>query len=112
MLLDHGPFNHGRSEGGVGMATYMMFGEYSRDSVKQISARRTNKATDFIKKNGGELKSGYALLGDTDLVLIVDLPDTEQAMKVSVGLTKLLGISFTTAPAVTFEDFDKLMEGV
>lgn len=94
------------------MATYMMFGEYSRDSVKQISARRTDKAIDLIKKYGGELKSGYALLGNVDLVLIVDLPDTERAMKVSVALTKLLGISFTTAPAVPFEEFDKLMEGV
>jgi len=91
------------------MATYLMFGKYSQDSVKQISARRTDKAIDLIKKNGGELISGYALLGEFDLVLIVDLPDTEQAMKVSVALTKLLGISFTTAPAVTFEEFDRLM---
>ena len=94
------------------MATYLMFGKYSQDSVKRISASRTNKATDLIKKHGGELKSGYALLGDIDLVLIVDLPDTEGAMKVSAGLTKLLGVSFTSAPAVSFEEFDKLMEGV
>lgn len=94
------------------MATYLMFGEYSRDSVKQISAKRTDKANDLIKKYGGELKSGYALLGNIDLVLIVNLPNIEQAMKVSVALTKLLGISFTTAPAVHFDEFDKLMEGV
>ena len=94
------------------MATFLMFGEYSQDSIKQINAKRTGKAIDLIKKHGGELKSGYALLGDTDLVLIVELPDTEGAMKVSVGLSKLLGISFTTAPAVTFEEFDKLIENV
>jgi len=94
------------------MATYLMFGEYSQDSVKKISARRTEKAIDLIKDNGGELKSGYALLGDIDLVLIVDLPNTERAMKVSVALSKVLGISFSTAPAVTFEEFDKLLEGV
>ena len=94
------------------MATYMMFGKYSQDSVKKISARRTEKATEMINKYGGEIKSGYALLGETDLVLIVELPDTEGAMKVSVGLSKLLGVSFTTAPAVSFEEFDKLVEGV
>jgi hypothetical protein len=33
----------------------------------------------------------------------------DQAMKLSVELAKLLGIGFTTAPAVTFEDFDKLI---
>ncbi|MBE9534150.1 MAG: GYD domain-containing protein [Proteobacteria bacterium] len=94
------------------MATYFMFGRYSLDSVKEISPERTNKATALIKKHGGEVESGYALLGEIDLVLIVDLPDTEQAMKTSVALAKLLGISFTTAPAVTVEDFDKIMEEV
>jgi uncharacterized protein with GYD domain len=89
-----------------------MFGKYSLDSVKEISPERTNKAAALIKKYGGEVKSGYALLGEKDLVLIVDLPDTEQAMKTSVALAKLLGISFTTTPAVTVEDFDKIMEEV
>ena len=89
-----------------------MFGRYSLDSVKEISPERTHKAAALIKKHGGEVKSGYALLGEKDLVLIVDLPDTEQAMKTSVALAKLLGISFTTAPAVTVEDFDKIMEEV
>ena len=94
------------------MATYMLFGKYSQDLVKKISARRTDKATELINKYGGEVKSGYALLGETDLVLVLELPDTEHAMKVSVGLSKLLGISFRTAPAVSVEDFDKIMEGV
>ena len=94
------------------MATYFMFGKYSQDSVKEISAKRTEKAKELVKKNGGEIKSGYALLGKTDLVLIVEFPDLEQAMKTSVALSKLLGISFTTAPAVSMADFDKLMEGV
>ena len=94
------------------MATYMMFGKYSQESVNQISARRTDQAIKLIRKNGGELKSGYALLGKSDIVLIVELPDNEQAIKTSVGLSKLLGISFTTAPAVTLEDFDKITEGV
>jgi uncharacterized protein with GYD domain len=87
-----------------------MSGKYSLDSIKHISAQRTEQSIELIKKNGGELKSGYALLGETDLVLIVEFPDTERAMKTSVGLSKMLGISFTTAPAVTLGDFDKMME--
>jgi len=93
------------------MATYLMFGKYSQDSVKQISTNRTVKAKELVTKNGGELKAGYALLGKTDLVLVVELPDLGKAMKTSVGLSKLLGISFTTSPAVSTDDFDKLMEG-
>jgi uncharacterized protein with GYD domain len=89
-----------------------MSGKYSLESIKQISSQRTQQSIELIKKNGGELKSGYSLLGETDLILIVDFPDTEKAMKTSVGLSKMLGISFTTAPAVTLDDFDKLMEDV
>ena len=91
------------------MATYFMFGRYSRDSIKQISAKRTNEAVVEIEKNGGKFIAGYALLGEHDLVLIVDFPGPENAMKTSVALAKQLGISFSTSPAVSVEDFDKLV---
>jgi uncharacterized protein with GYD domain len=91
------------------MSTYLMFGKYSSEAVKAISAKRTDRAAALIKQNGGELKGGYALLGKIDLVLIVDLPDTERAFKTSADLSKLLGISFNTAPALGMADFDKLM---
>jgi len=91
------------------MATYFMFGKYTLDGIKDISVKRTEKASALVKKHGGDIKSVYALLGATDLVLIVDFPGTEQAMKASIELTKLLGVSFTTAPAVTAEEFDKMM---
>ncbi|MBW1916791.1 MAG: GYD domain-containing protein [Deltaproteobacteria bacterium] len=94
------------------MATFLMFGKYSGEAVKQISSARTDQAINLIKKFGGGVKAMYALLGETDLVLIVDLPGVEQAMKVSVGLGKLTGISFTTSPAVSVEEFDKLMAEV
>jgi uncharacterized protein with GYD domain len=91
------------------MATYLLFGKYSMDSIKEISAERTKNAMALIQDNGGEFKTGYALLGDQDIVLVVDLPGIEQAIQVSVGLAKLLGISFTTSPAVSLEKFDEIV---
>ena len=91
------------------MATYVMFGKYSHEGVKGISAARTEKAAALIKKSGGELKSVYALLGEPDLVVIVELPDTARAMQTAIALTKLLGVSFTTAPALSGQEFDKLI---
>jgi uncharacterized protein with GYD domain len=93
------------------MATFCMFGDYTYGAVKEISAERTTKATAVIGDCGGKVKAGYALLGKHDLLLIVELPSVEDAMKASVELTKLLGISFTTSPAVTIDEFDKLIEG-
>lgn len=91
------------------MSTYVLFGKYSPGSIKDISAERTQKATQLIADNGGSVKSGYAMLGETDLMLVVDFPSNDAAMKASVGLAKLLGIGFTTAPAVSVEEFDKLV---
>ena len=91
------------------MGTYFMFGKYSHESIKEISAERTAEAAAVIADGGGELKAAYALLGEHDLVLIADFPDSGQAMKASVNLANLLGISFTTSPAVTAEEFDKLI---
>ena len=93
------------------MATYIMFGKFSIDAVKEISSERTKKSMAIVKDYGGQVKAVYALLGETDVVAIADFPGLKEAMKASVELTKLLGISFTTAPAVTIEEFDKLIEG-
>lgn len=91
------------------MATFLMFGKYSAEAIKGITAARTKKAVTTIKKHGGEVKAMYALLGDYDLVLVVNFPGVEKAMQGSVALNKLTGIAFTTAPAVPVEEFDRLM---
>jgi uncharacterized protein with GYD domain len=69
----------------------------------------TDKAISLIKKFDGVVDSVYALLGEQDLVLIVDFPGVEQAMNASVALTKMTGVSFTPSPAVPVEDFDKMI---
>lgn len=94
------------------MATFFMFGRYSSEALKEISPKRTDKVAKLFKKLGGEVKSMYALLGEKDLVFIVDLPGMEQVMKASVALGKMTGISFTSVPAVTVEEFDKWMAEV
>ena len=91
------------------MSTYVMFGKYSTDALKAISAKRSDDATALIKRNGGALKAAYATLGDSDLLLIADMPDTERAIKTSVELSKMLGISFSSVPAITVEEFDRLV---
>jgi uncharacterized protein with GYD domain len=91
------------------MATFLMFGKYSAQAIKEASAKRTKDAEDLIKKLGGKVKAMYALLGETDLLLVVDLPGVEAAVQTSVALGKMTGISFTTCPAITVEEFDKIL---
>jgi len=91
------------------MATFVMFGKYSAQAIKEVSAKRTKAAESLIKKLGGKIKAVYALLGETDILAVVDLPGIEAAIKASVDLSKMTGISFTTCPAIPVEEFDKLI---
>lgn len=91
------------------MAKFLMLGSYSAEAVKGITAERTKKVAGIIEKSGGKVNSMLALLGAYDLAFVVDLPGIQEAMKSSVELTKATDISFTTLPAVTVEEFDKVM---
>ena len=56
------------------MATYLLFGKYSPQALKDISAKRTDEAKALFKRNGGELKAAYAVLGGVDIVMIAIYP--------------------------------------
>jgi len=90
------------------MATFFMFGSYSAEAIKEISINRTEEAIAKVKQLGGEIRGIYALLGEYDILFCVDLPDTEAAMKASISLNQLTGISFRSCPAVKVEVFDRL----
>jgi len=92
------------------MTRFFMFGTYSHDAVKGISAGRTEKAMTLIKKYGGEVQSMYTLLGLYDVIIVVDFPGLEEALQTSVALYKLTGISFATSPVVEVAEFDKLVD--
>jgi len=91
------------------MATFMMFGNYTKEALDGAGTARTRKAGALVRQHGGKVKGMYALLGAHDLVLIVDLPDMASAIQVSIGLQRLTGVSFRTAPAVDVKEFDKLL---
>lgn len=91
------------------MSTFFMFGKYSAESMRGISAQRTREVMDIVDRFGGEIVSMYALLGAYDLVLIVKFGSMEDALKASVTISQSLGISFSTLPAIPVEEFDKLL---
>jgi uncharacterized protein with GYD domain len=91
------------------MTTFIMTGRYSAEAVKRISAERTTEGTKIVQQCGGKLVSAYATMGKTDLLVIVEFPGVNEAMKASVALNKATGIAFSTVPAIGLEDFDKLV---
>jgi len=90
------------------MNTYLMYGTYSIAAERKISSNRTKKANALVKKLKGRVVAEYAMLGKPDLLLIVELPGIKEVVKLSVELSEMTGISFTTEPALTVAEFDKL----
>lgn len=90
------------------MSLFLMYGKYNPTALKEITPERTEKAKDLVQENGGLIKAGYATLGEYDLLLIVDFPKIKSVVKTSIEMSNLLGISFSTMPAITIDEFDKL----
>jgi len=102
-----------RNKGGdYFMPIFIMFGKYTKDSLKDASEGRTKKAVRIIEKNGGKIISMYAVMGEHDLVFTLDFPDADKVMSASMSLNVLTGISFSTSPVVDVEKFDHLMSAI
>lgn len=91
------------------MAKFLMLGKYSLEAVKGIKPERTNKVKDIIKNSGGKVEAMYALIGRYDLAFVVDFPKNSDLLKASIEITKATGIDFNSSPAVTVEEFDKIV---
>lgn len=91
------------------MAPFFMFGKYSSDSIRGISKDRTRKVIEIVRKFGGEIQAMYVLMGAYDLILITSFTSMKEALQASVAVTKAIGISFSTLPAMPVEEFDELM---
>lgn len=91
------------------MTTYFLTGTYGTDAIKGISPKRTSDVSRMVADLGGKVISIYLLLGEKDVVIIADFPGLKEAIKGSVHISKMTGISFTTSPAVTAEEFDEYM---
>ncbi len=90
------------------MTTFFMFGNYSPEAVKRIDPRRTKKTEEIIKGYGGTLQWVYSLLGEYDLLLMVELPGVPEAVQASLAITAETGISIRSAPALPVAIFDDL----
>lgn len=91
------------------METFFLTGTYTAEAIKSISSKRTADVTELIENIGGKVLSMYLLLGDKDLVIIAEFPGLKEAIKGSVGISKMTGISFSTYPAITAREFDEYM---
>ena len=90
------------------MAIFIMYGKYSREAVELISAERHLEVDKLLERFGGKMKAEYCMLGEKDVLFIIELPGTREAMQLSIALSRMTGITFNTSAAVTVTEFLEL----
>ncbi len=91
------------------MKTFLMLGKSSSKELREIGLKYKAEVVSLVRNFGGDVKSIYVMLREKYLVLILTFPGMKKAMKASVALSKLTGISFEIRSAVPVEELNKVM---
>ncbi|MBA2452233.1 MAG: GYD domain-containing protein [Chloroflexia bacterium] len=89
------------------MATYIMLSTLTDDGRETIQERpeRISEVNNEIEAMGARLISQWAVLGPYDFVNIVEAPDNETIVRLSVRLGSRGTVQFLTMPALDVSDF-------
>jgi uncharacterized protein with GYD domain len=93
------------------MAKYLIKGSYSSEGIKGVlkegGSARVAAVKQAVKKVGGKVDSFYFAFGDTDVYVIVDLPDhvAAAALGATVGASGALA-KYETVVLLTPADMD------
>jgi len=93
------------------MAKYMFQGSYSvegaRGLLREGGSRRREAVAQLVRSLGGRLEGFYYAFGDTDLYMIVDLPDHAHAAAASLIVAASGAGRWRTIVLLDAEDMDR-----
>jgi uncharacterized protein with GYD domain len=91
------------------MPYYVILSNLTDEGSKTIKQKpaRISEVNKEIEAMGVKIHKQYALLGPYDFVNIVEAPDNETVMKMSVEIGARGSVRMTTLPAVPVEEFIK-----
>lgn len=95
------------------MAIYVLLSTLTddgRETVKE-NPERIVEVNKEIEEMGAKVLTQYAVLGMYDFVNIVEAPDNETIMKISVALGARGTIQLMTLPAMPIETFIETLKG-
>ncbi|MDH3599523.1 MAG: GYD domain-containing protein [Candidatus Tectomicrobia bacterium] len=92
------------------MALYVTLAKYTQQGRQSINGvpERFQNARSLVESKGGKIIALYGLLGEWDLMAIMEAPDEKTAMGISMAIGKQGNISAQTMTAVSEEDFANL----
>jgi uncharacterized protein with GYD domain len=91
------------------MPHYLILSTLTDEGLKTLKAKpgRILEVNKEIEAMGVKIHAQYALLGAYDFANIVEAPDNETVMKMSVDIGSRGSVHMTTFPAVPVEEFVK-----
>lgn len=94
------------------MAYYVILSKLTDEGRKTIKERpgRMFEVNKELESMGIKVKEQFAVLGPYDFVNIVEAPDNETIMKMSVELGARGSVELLTLPAIPAEEFVKKMK--
>jgi uncharacterized protein with GYD domain len=70
---------------------------------------RFAKSQAIVDAENGTILQVYGLLGEYDILAVIEAPDNRSAMKISAKIGNLIGAKSHTMPAVKRDDFLQLL---
>ena len=94
------------------MAYYVILSKLTDEGRKTIKEKpgRIFEVNQELEAMGVKVKEQFAVLGPYDFVNIVEAPDNETVMKMSVELGARGSVELLTLPAITADEFVKKMK--
>ncbi|MEX2246123.1 MAG: GYD domain-containing protein [Dehalococcoidia bacterium] len=95
------------------MATYIMLSTLTDEGRRTLKERpeRLQEVNREIEAMGARVVQQYAVLGGYDFINILEAPDNETVARISVELGSRGTVSLTTMPALTVDEFTKMLKG-
>ena len=93
------------------MATYVMLSTLTDEGRKTLKQRpeRIKEVNKEIEAYGAKVVDQYAVLGPYDFVNVLEAPDAETIVKVSVELGSRGTVQLMSMPAIPVDDFIGLL---
>jgi uncharacterized protein with GYD domain len=96
------------------MATYISLVQYTQKGIEAIkeSPKRLDVAREAFQKAGAKLKEFYLVMGEYDIVIVVDAPNDETVAKVSLMLGSKGNVRTRTMRAFTETEYRSLIQSL
>ena len=93
------------------MAKYLLQGSYTAEGSKGLlkdgGSKRRAAAKTLVESLGGKIECLYFAFGDTDVLAIVDMPDSASAAAASLAIGASGGLTSKLTVLVTAEEIDQ-----